>query len=154
MTRQFRYAPAAFRDTVLAALLLTGVVVFFVWLTGGLIGFRNPGQIAMVSGLVFFVFCSAATLWRYMRRAVVFAVRQDGLYDARLGAEAVPWSEIKEVVVRRAENDFHLSVALWPDVAARRGQATIDVDLSSLDGTVDGVVEALKPHANLRGEWY
>ena len=154
MNHQFRYAPAAFRDTVLAALLLTGVVVFFAWLVSGLIGVRNPGQIATVSGLVFFVFCSAATLWRFLRRSVVFAIRQDGLYDARLGTQAVPWNEIKEVVIRRAENDFHLSVTLWPDVAARRGRSVLDVDLSSLDGSVDGVVEALTAHTRLRGDWY
>ena len=110
----------------------------------------QANTITVISGLVFFGFCSAAMIWRYMRNDVVFAIRPDGLFDARYSSQAIPWDDIKDVRLERAENDFQLGVYLWPrNQNSASSGPTFTVDLSPLDGTVDQIIRALAEHKNI-----
>ena len=132
----------------MTAVGLTLIVTFLVWLFVRLLGLYYANTITVISGLIFFSFCSAAMIWQYMRRQVVVAVRPDGLFDARYSTQAVPWDEIKDVRLGRAENDFQLGVYLWPDKhgswhKAGAGQPDFQIDLAPLDAPVDQILQAL-----------
>ena len=144
---QFRYSQSSFRASVLAALGLTAIVSFLVWLFSQLFGLSHYNVITAVSGLIFFGFCSAAMILRYMRREVVVAVRPDGLLDSRVSADPVPWDMIKDIRLGRVENEFRLSVILWPEYQDR--SATEDqfiMDLAPLDGGLEQVVTAVQAY--------
>lgn len=146
MTRtQFRYSRISFEKSVLAALGLTAIVSFLVWLFAQLFGARYYNSITAVSALIFFGFCSAAMIWRYVRNDVVLAVRPDGLFDARYSTEAVPWDEIKDIRLSRVENEFQLFVSLWPANQQAQGREFL-IDLAPLDGQLEQVLEGLSAH--------
>ncbi len=147
MAAHFRYSQTGFRRSVIAALGLTAIVSFLVWIFSRLAGLAHADLITLVSGALFFGFCSAAMIWRYLRNEIVFAVRPDGLYDARWSSQAVPWDEIKDVRLQRAENDFELGIYLWPDRAkARAGAPEFRVDLAPLDAPVDQILQSLSAY--------
>ena len=108
MANQYRYSSHSFNRSVLTAIGLTLIVTFLVWIFTRLMSFSHANTITIVSGLVFFGFCSAAMIMRYVRNDVVFAIRPDGLFDARYSSQAIPWDDIKDVRLERAENDFQL----------------------------------------------
>ncbi len=148
MTTQFRYSKNSFSRSVWAALGLTLIVSFLVWLFSRLLGLRHADLITLVSGVIFFGFCSAAMIWHYLRRAVVVAVRPDGLFDARYSAQSIPWDEIKDVRLARVENDFQMEIFLWPNFrknkqAGSGGAAEFSIDLSSLDASPEQVLQAM-----------
>lgn len=148
MASQYRYSKDSFHRSLITAIGLTLIVSFLVWLFARLFGLRHADIITAVSGTIFFSFCSAATVWRYFRQSVVFAVRPDGLFDARHSTQAVPWDHIKDMRLARAENDFQLGVYLWPDAAKRpqtRNEVRPDftVDLAPLDAPVDQIIDRL-----------
>lgn len=149
MASQYRYSKESFHRSLLTAVGLTLIVSFLVWLFSRLFGFRHADIITLVSGTIFFGFCSAATVWRYFRHSVVFAVRPDGLFDIRHSSSAVPWNDIKDMRLGRAENDFQLGVFLWPDVASGAKQnhepvsPDFTVDLAPLDAPIDQILESL-----------
>ena len=152
MTSQYRYSQNSFKRSVITALGLTLIVSFLVWLFSRLFGLRHADLITLVSGAMFFSFCSAAMIWRYVRREIVVAVRPDGLFDARHSREAVPWDDIKDVRLGRAENDFELGIYLWPDRAAPGGGPAFTVDLSPLDAPVETVLQALSTYKQITME--
>ncbi|MEE9314985.1 MAG: hypothetical protein V3V02_10070 [Rhizobiaceae bacterium] len=126
---------------------------FLVWLFSRLFGFRHADIITLISGGLFFSFCSLAMIWRYLRKEVVVAVRPDGLFDARYSSQAVPWDEIKDVRLTRAENDFELGVYLWPDkVSVSKDGPEFLMDLAPLDGGVEQVLEALSAYKQITME--
>jgi len=147
MASQYRYSKAGFQRSLVTAIGLTLIVSFLVWLFSRLFGFRHADLITLFSGMIFFGFCSASTVWRYYRDEVVFAVRPDGLFDVRRRGGAIPWNDIKDVRLGRAENDFELGVFLWPDVSkdtsAEDDNITPDVtiDLAPLDAPVNEILE-------------
>lgn len=150
MANQYRYSSNSFNRSVVTAIGLTLIVSFLIWLFARLMALPQANTITVVSGLVFFGFCSAAMIWRYMRNDVVFAIRPDGLFDARFSSQAIPWDEIKDVRLERAENDFHLGVYLWPpNQKSNTGGPTFTVDLSPLDGSVDQILRALSEHKRI-----
>ncbi len=151
MATQFRYSRNSFKISVLTAVGLTCIVSFLVWLFSRLFGFAYYNTITLVSGLIFFSFCSAAMIWRFMRNEVVLAVRPDGLFDARYSSQAVPWDDIKDLRLRQAEHEFQLSVFLWPDraVYGDAGRPEFSIDLAPLDGSVESVVHAIAPHKTI-----
>lgn len=109
--------------------------------------FAHPYWITLVAGVVFFSFCSAAMIYRYMRDEIIVAVRPDGLFDARHSSQALPWEKIKEVRLERQENEFQLLVQLWP-----MGEAPpklIWIDLAPLDVDVEPMLQAIAPHARI-----
>ena len=98
----------------------------------------------MVSGVIFFSFCSLAMIWRYLRNDIVLVIRPDGLFDVRYSSQAVAWDEIKDIRLSRAENDFELLIYLWPDKASVEYQrAEFTIELSPLDGDVENIVLAI-----------
>ncbi len=147
MAHQYRYSQNSFRNSVVTSIGLTLIVSFLVWLFARLLGVAHPNWITGISACVFFSFCSAMMIWRYLRQEVVFAIRPDGLFYARHSSQAVPWDNIKQLRLGRAENDFLIEVSLWP---ARQGETskrnTFMVDLSPLDASVERVIEALSAY--------
>lgn len=147
MANQYRYSKTSFHKSVYTAVGLTVIISFLVWLFSRLMAFSHPYWITIVAGGVFFSFCSAAMIYRYVRDEIVLAVRPDGLFDARHSSQAVPWEQIKEVRLERQENEFQLLVQLWP-----MGEAPpklIWIDLSPLDAGVESVLQAIAPHARI-----
>ena len=150
MANQYRYSSHSFNRSVLTAIGLTLIVTFLVWIFTRLMSFSHANTITIVSGLVFFGFCSAAMIMRYVRNDVVFAIRPDGLFDARYSSQAIPWDDIKDVRLERAENDFQLGVYLWPpNQKVATSGPTFTVDLSPLDGSVEQILIALSEHKNI-----
>lgn len=93
-------------------------------------------------------------IWRFLRQEVVLAIRPDGLFDARFSSQAVPWDDIKDIRLGRAENDFELGVYLWPDKMKPNGKggAQFSIDLAPLDASVDVVLEAVSAHKQISME--
>ncbi|MGI9356847.1 MAG: STM3941 family protein [Rhizobiaceae bacterium] len=144
MRTQFRYASESFYRSVITALGLTAIVSFLVWLFARLFGLSNADTVTTISGAVFFAFCSAGMIWRYVRNEPVVAIRPDGLLDRRHGMQAVPWEEIKELRLTRAENDFGIAVHLWPRRQAESaGKPAFVIDLHPLDADPGTVLLAL-----------
>ena len=148
MAHQYRYSSQAFSRSVITALGLTLIVTFLIWLFARLFGLRHANEITIISGLIFFGFCSATMVWRYLRREVVLALRPDGLFDARYSSQVVPWDDIKDVRLGRAENEFSIGVYLWPKTrvpvpSMADGQPTFTIDLSSLDAPVERILQQL-----------
>lgn len=154
MATQYRYSRASFRTSVATAVGLTAIVSFLVWLFARLFGLAHPNWITLVSAAVFFSFCSAAMIWRYMRNEVVVAVRPDGLFDARYSGQAVPWETIKDIRLARRENEFQLEVYLWPLSQGRSSVVlpAFTIDLAPLDAGVEAVLEALSQHKTISME--
>lgn len=151
MASQYRYSQSSFQRSVVTAVGLTLIVSFLVWLFARLLGLQYANTITFISGLIFFSFCSAAMIVQYVRREVVLAVRPDGLFDVRWSTQAVPWDEIKDVRLGRAENDFQLGVYLWPDRHGKdyrtgTGQPDFRIDLAPLDAPVDQILQALSAY--------
>lgn len=140
MAAQFRYSEESYRSTVFAAAGLTAIVTFLVWLFARLSGSSHVMLITGVAAVAFFTMCSAAMLWRYWRGQVVLAVRPDGLFDARLGSQALAWDDIRHMRLGRAENEFQLVVDAW-----RRDGSTrqIELDLAPLDADVSTIINAI-----------
>ncbi len=144
MRTQFRYASDNFYRSIATAVGLTAIISFLVWLFSRLLGLANADLITAVSAAVFFAFCSAGMIYRYMRNEPVLAIRPDGLLDRRHRLEAVPWEEIKELRLRRAENDFGIAVYLWPrKQKSKSGNPAFVVDLQPLDADPGAVLLAM-----------
>lgn len=144
---QYRYASSSFHTSFLVALGLTALITFLVWLFSQLLGLRYYNTITLAAGVIFFAFCSAAMIKRYLTRAVVFAIRPDGLFDARHGRDAVPWDQIRMVGLLRREHDHLINVYLWQrEAAIFSAELTPDltIDLSPLDATAESVLLALR----------
>ena len=143
---QFRYSASSFRATVWAAAGLTAIVSFLVWLMSQLLGVAHYNVVTLVSGLIFFGFCSAAMIWSYLRREIVLSIRPEGLMDRRYSQDRLPWDAIKDVKLARREHEFQLSVYLWPRSQNREAeQDGFVIDLAPLDGDVREVISAIAP---------
>ncbi|MEM1037927.1 MAG: hypothetical protein AAGI12_00490 [Pseudomonadota bacterium] len=160
MASQYRYSQSSFQVSVVTALGLTAIVCFLVWLFSRLAGVQNVFLVTSMAGIVFFSFCSAAMVWRYLRREIVVAARPDGLFDARFSTQAVPWDAIKDLRLQRAENEFRLAVYLWPDAAVRagaaqktnRGEPGFVIDLEPLDAGVETVLQSIATYKSIAME--
>ncbi len=140
MAAQFRYSEDSFRSTVIAAAGLTGIVTFLVWLFARLSGSSHVMLITTIAAVTFFTMCSAAMLWRYWRGQVVLAVRPDGLFDVRIGNQALAWDDIRHMRLGRAENEFQLIVHAWQRDGGTR---EFELDLAPLDADVSTIVGAI-----------
>ena len=150
MQTQFRYSASGFQTTVLAAAGLTCLVTFLVWLFSRLAGFQNANTITFVSGMIFFAFCSAAMIWRYMRSDVVMAVQPGGLYDIRTTPRHTPWEQVRMIGIVRHESDYRLKVYLWPPYQGVSFTADLVpdyiLDLAPLEAAAEHVIVALQTH--------
>lgn len=104
-----------------------------------------------IVALVFFLFCSAAMLWRYYHDDVVFAVREAGLLDKRWSQKVKSWDEIKEVVLKRREHEFRIEVIMWPDRQGNSGP-THQVDLTQFDVDIADVLAEIERYKPVRHE--
>lgn len=144
---QYRYSTGSFRTSFLVALGLTALITFLVWLFTQLLGLRHYNAITFAAGAIFFAFCSAAMIKRYLTDSVVFAIRPDGLFDARHGRDAVPWDQIRMVGLLRREHDHLINVYLWQRQASifdAELTPDITIDLAPLDAPAEGVLLALR----------
>lgn len=156
MTR-WHYSRPKFQITVAVAAAMTGMVAATVWMLLSAFGVARANFYAGLSALVFFAFCSAAMLLRYMSGGVVLAVQPTGLFDARWRSQAVAWEDIREVVIRRIEDEIELDVYLWrpqaryatPDGGRGRRPDHV-IELASLDGGARDVIDAIERHAAVR----
>ncbi|MFZ1815620.1 MAG: hypothetical protein WBO55_05090 [Rhizobiaceae bacterium] len=150
---QFRYSDRRLRETLVIAAGLTAMVCGLVWMF--LKVSYHPHRVlwTVTTGLVFFAFCSATMVWRWLRRETVLAVLQSGLYDARWLREPVPWDRVREIVIRQAENEFAFDVYLWhrQHQASRGPDHTIDI--APLDIAVQDLAELLSRHTRVRRDF-
>ena len=143
---RFRYSAAGFRANVVSAAGLTAIVTFLAWLFLRLFGTADTLLWTAATALIFFGFCSAAMIWRFLRRQEVVAVRPDGLLDLRVAPTACAWGDIRDIVLLWREDEFRLAVRVWP--TSRR--MDFEVDLAPLDATVGEIVDAISLHHTVR----
>jgi hypothetical protein len=149
---RFRYARAKVRSAILAALVMTAMVTGLTWMLLSAGYHPNKLLYTALSGLVFFAFVSAAMLLHYWRNSVVVAVLPTGLVDLRWQADPVPWEAIREIVLRRVEDEYELDVHLWPG-PGNRGRPNVPdhvMALAPLDASAAAILAALRPYADLR----
>lgn len=119
-----------------------------------LTGLREPdaGLWAALSGLVFFAFVSAPAVWRYFNNSVVLSVQPAGIYDARVSAEPLSWENVREIVLRQAEETFTLDIYLWKRQRDASGQTDFQIELASLNSPVHEIVQDISTHMKIRNE--
>jgi hypothetical protein len=131
----FRYSRSRFRHALTVALALTVTVSALAHML--LIAFGNDQLMfwTAATALIFFAFLSAGMLTRYVRDAVVVAVYPTGLYDARHANEIIAWEAIREIVLRRREDEYEIDVYLWRHQRRKPGDAAPDftMELAWLD---------------------
>ena len=149
---QYRYSVSRFRQTLITAAAMTAGLAGLVWML--LTGLRDPdaGLWALASGSVFFAFVSVSMLWRYYRNGVVLAVQPAGLYDARVSEVPVSWEDIRDIVLRQAEDAFRLDVYLWKRQEAATAVPDFSIDLDSLNAGAGEIVNDIAAHSKIRNE--
>jgi len=149
---RFRYSRQGFQRNLAIALGLTGLVCGLVWLLLGINGSPRMTLYTVITGLVFFAFISARTLAQYFRDEVVLAVQPTGLYDGRISSQTIPWEAIKELVLTRAEQEYALSIVLWPQHAITGGKTRHEIELTPLEGGAEPVLNAISQYRQIRLE--
>ena len=148
---QFRYSKAGFRYNLIVAVALTALVCGLVWLLLGIYGSNHMNLLTALTGAVFFAFISARMLAQYWRNEVVLAVQPTGLYDGRISSETFAWDTIKELVLLRREQEYQLSVILWPEKPGGK-PVTHEINLSVLEGGSQPILEAISQYRQIRLE--
>jgi hypothetical protein len=155
MSTHFRYSVPKFRQTIIIAAALTGLVSALAWMLLVAFSSRHPWLWTATVATVFFGFVSAPSIVRFLRNETVLAVLPTGLYHARTGADPVSWESIREIVLRQAENEFQLDVYLWKPQGRPQGgsaQPDLTIELASLDAPPAAIVESIGRHARIRLE--
>jgi hypothetical protein len=144
---QYRYSAPHFRRAVLAAVAMTAMVAGVVWMVARAAARPDSLFWAGAAALVFFAFISIGMLLRFLRNAVVLAVRPTGLYDARYANRTIPWDEIKDIILRQHESEFELEVYLWK-MRQDRSEAVADfsIDLAQLDDDPARIVSEISTY--------
>ncbi len=148
---QFRYSKDGFRRNLLIAVALTALICSLVWLLLGIYGSSNMNLYTLIAGLLFFAFISAKMLSQYFRNEVVLAVQPTGLYDGRISSETILWERIKELVLVRREQEYSLSIVLWPQ-ENNQNAATHEIELTALEGGSEEILEAINQYKPIRLE--
>ncbi|MCB1439257.1 MAG: hypothetical protein H6888_14400 [Nitratireductor sp.] len=150
---RYRYSKDRFRRNLLIAAGLTALVCSMVWLLLGIAGSPRMNLYTSITGLVFFAFISARTVTQYLRGEVVLAATPSGFLDIRIRPETIPWDEIKELVVRRRENEILLDVVLWPrSGSAEEAGPRHAIGLNELDAPAKRIVDAVGRYKQIRYE--
>lgn len=148
---QFRYSREGFRRNLLIATALTALICSLFWLLLGIYGSNHMNLYTMIAGLLFFAFISARMLSQYFRNEVVLAVQPTGLYDGRISSETILWEKIKELVLVRREQEYSLSIVLWPKENHLK-TATHEIELTALEGGSEKILEAINQYKPIRLE--
>ncbi len=151
---QFRYSKAGFRRNLVIAIGLTLLICGLTWLLLGIYGSNHMNLLTIITGLCFFAFISARMLAQYFRNEIILAVQPTGIYDGRISDETIAWEKIKELVLIRREQDYSLSVILWP---GRNGNTTLqensfELELSVLEGGSEKILDAIQKYMPIRME--
>ena len=149
---QFRYSRDGFRRSLIIAMCLTALICGLVWLLLGIYGSPNMNLYTAIAGLLFFAFISARMLAQYFRDDVVLAVQPTGLFDARISMETIPWEAVKELVLSRREQEYSLSVHLWPHSDKPNLAVDHSVELSSLEGGSEAILAAIQLYMPIKME--
>lgn len=150
---QFRYSRSKFSIALVTSAGLTFIVTFVVHLVSRLFRLDDLWIITWSAAIIFFMFFSARALWLFLQNDVILAVRPDGIFDARLSADAVLWQDIREISLVRRENDFQLDLQLWPNPTIKLNEISpgarpnMKIDLSVLDAPVETIVAAVQQYA-------
>ena len=158
---RYRYSDARLQQTLIVAVGLTMMVCFLTWMFLAAAGQPQTLFWTGATGLVFFAFMSLATLIRWLRREIILAILPTGLFDARWQADPVNWERIREVVMRRKENDITLDIYLWR--GQEPGKVTelhpgrdhgpdFTIDTSALEGDASEMAQTISRHAVVRVE--
>ncbi|MGB7337105.1 MAG: hypothetical protein WBD01_15060 [Salaquimonas sp.] len=148
---KFRYSRAGFRRNLVIALALTALICGLVWLLLGISGSNHMTLYTSIAGLLFFAFISAKMLGQYVRNEVVLAVQPTGLYDSRISSETIAWDKIKELVLLRREQEYSLSVHLWPKENTGDAKAkSHEIELTALEGGSEKILEAINQYKPIR----
>lgn len=131
----YRLERRSFWLTVAVAAGLTALVTFLAWIALHLLRVPRADGWTVVAGLVFFAFCSLATIRVYAAGETVLAVQPQGYLDTRWRPEAVPWDEIARVEMHRLETQWRVAIYLWGGQGGAQAPAWVS-DLADLD--VDG----------------
>jgi len=135
----------------MVATALTALICGLVWLLLGIYGSNHMSLYTLIAGLLFFAFISAKMLFQYFRNEVVLAVQPTGLYDGRISSETISWERIKELVLVRREQEYSLSIVLWP--SENNSKATShEIDLTALEGGSEVILEAINEYKPIRLE--
>ena len=83
-----------------------------------------PADPAAVSagwtGILFFGFCAAVAIWRLLgQRGPVVTLSPQGLRDARVAAETIPWNAIRGISTWQMQRQMVLVVAVDPAIEER-----------------------------------
>lgn len=146
---RFYYSPNYFRTNLIIAAGLTLLVCFLTYLALAVLMVYRVNLYTALTGIIFFAFVSARSILAYLRRETVLAVLPSGLIDNRLGAEPILWPDIKQIFLKRSENEFHLAIYLWP--RDRSGQLSLQassgadymIDLTPLDGDLEKILQSV-----------
>ncbi|MGI9401327.1 MAG: hypothetical protein ACR2O0_08745 [Rhizobiaceae bacterium] len=96
---------------------------------------------------------SAPMLVRYFRREVIVAVRPTGLFDARYSLETIAWEQIRDITLRRTEDDYMLDVYFWhsQEKSERLGnRPEFTMDLSPLEAEPERIIRAIAQFKDIR----
>lgn len=143
MQTRFHYAQTSFRTHIVSAAGLTLIISCLSYLFLRLAVVSNALWVSAATALIFFAFCSLAMIVRYLRGAVILAVRPDGLYDARHSHQAWLWSDILRLELHRTENEFQLIVTIWEPKGKMRNKS---LDLAPLDADVNTILQAISAY--------
>ncbi|MEZ5871553.1 MAG: hypothetical protein R3D32_06835 [Nitratireductor sp.] len=158
---QYRYSDARLRQTLVVAAGLTFMVCFLTWMLLTASGEPRTLLWTLATGFVFFAFMSLATLIRWLRRETVLAILPTGLFDARWQPDPVTWERIREVVLRRMENEIRIDVYLWRGQEPGKvtelhagGELIPDhsIDATALEGDAGEIAQLISRYAVVRVE--
>lgn len=150
---QYRYSTTKFRTALVVAAAITIMVAGLTWMMTGTL--NQSGRIfwTSVAALVFFAMLSASMLVQYFRQEVIVAVRPTGLFDARYSSETIAWEKIRDITLRRTEDEFMLDVYFWysQEKAERMGnQPEFTMDLGPLEAEPERIVRAIAQFKDIR----
>ena len=150
---RFRYSKSGFRRNLVIAVGLTILICMITWLILGIYGSNYMNLLTIFTGLCFFAFISAKMLAQYFRNEVVLAVQPTGLFDGRISSETIGWEKIKELVLVRREQEYSLSLILWPTGGSAKSEGkTYQIELSALEGGSEKILDAIEHYMRIRME--
>lgn len=152
---QFRYSAPKFQNALIVAGAMTAVVAGIAWMIAYVLDHTRATFWTLAATLIFFAFVSLNMVLRYFRHETVLAVQPTGLLDIRHSPDTVPWDAIRDIVLRRHEDEFELDVYLWELRQGRRGGDTspaFTIALEPLDTGPEGVIRAIGEYRPVHAE--
>lgn len=152
---QFKYSKAKFRTNLLIAIVLTAMVCGFTWMLLGIYGSQHMTLYTIIVGSIFFAFMSVKMLRQFIQDKIILAINPNGLLDARWSEEIIAWEKIKDISLGQREEEFILSVWLWPNSNSpqsshQSSDETFQIDLEPLEANPELIVELINTFKQVR----